>query len=95
MLLSSVEAERILKQLGATTREGDNVVVGYVVVEDLKTLVASFPTRQEQIPEGIAHRFRKALCLDLEQFERLRSGRMGRNEYVQIVKRCIFFDENH
>jgi hypothetical protein len=59
---------------------------GWLVVDRKAVLAVHCSFGNKAMPGHVPELFRKSLCLDRDEFQRLRRGEMDREEYIQILR---------
>ena len=86
MQLTTREALEVMRTLGVEFTECKHHVRGYMIVENIKLFPVFCSFGQKDLPGDVPHRFRRSLHLTEEEFSRVRSGNLGRDEYIGILR---------
>jgi hypothetical protein len=87
MQLTTTGAKKICTKLGLRALPSSHHMKAYLEVDGKVILTVHYSFGKKDIPEPIAHKFRGQLRLSLNQFEEMRKCRIGRKEYVDILRR--------
>ena len=94
MQLNRRQLDVIFSILKVVPRRSSHHVAGYVEIDETKVLLVHYSRGRSEMPEVVGHRFRKSLHLNVNEFIRLRDGDMTRDQYIEIVKARLKFDED-
>lgn len=86
MQLNRRQADRIFRILRVQHRPSTHHVAGLLVIDEARVLRVHYSRGTGDFPLPMVHRFRTSLHLDVDEFRRLRDGKMDRAEYLAIVK---------
>lgn len=86
MQLSISELERIFKKLEIEAKHSTHHVAGWLVVDGQKVLALHYSRGRKDMPGYVPHRFRKALHLKVDEFVRFKRCKMGKDEYLALLR---------
>jgi len=86
MQLSIHDALRVMDKLQIQYVRCKHHIRGFLVVKGVRVLAVRCSHGSGDLPGSVPHRFRRSLNLDQHQFEEMRSCRLGRDAYVEILR---------
>lgn len=85
MTLSTKDAIRVMDKVGVEYVKCDHHVRGFVVIKGKRILPIYCSHGNKDMPEHVAHLFRKSMRLSTDEFHRLRSCTMSKSEYLGTI----------
>jgi hypothetical protein len=86
MQLSTKEAIKLIHKLELEIIECKHHVRGFLVLNGRRIFPVHCSFGHKDLPGHVPHLFRKSLMLSVEEFETLRSCRLDRNSYLDLLK---------
>jgi hypothetical protein len=86
MQLTTEEVLHLLQELDVELKEEADEVRGFLTIAGRRVLAVHCPLVRPTLPDGMAQRFRKALKLSEAEFEDLRNGALGRDDYLDLLR---------
>lgn len=85
MDLTNRQAKRIMEKLEVEFVKCKHHYRGFFTIDGKKLFPVHCSFGNKALPGDIPHRFRKSLKLSIAEFEILRSCKIGRSEYLEIL----------
>ena len=87
MQFTTAEAKRLIFRLGLECEEDQRHVRAFLTHNGQKMWMIHCPIGHDYMPADTADRFRLSMRLTVEEFEVLRSYKMDRTAYVDLLRR--------
>lgn len=86
MQLSTREAEEIFSKLRVEAKRSSHHVAGFVVVNGVKVLPVHYSFGKKALPGNVPQRFRQSLRLTTPEFANLKSCKLSRDDYIELLR---------